>query len=61
MNTLELAKNIGKTADLRTENLLVTVNILDAKSSYGRIRYLIEPVEGSRQQWVDASRVLFTV
>jgi len=49
----KLAK-IGKTAELRTQwGFVVEVRILDYKRSYGRDRWLVEPVSGYGNAWVE--------
>ncbi len=61
MTAAELAKSIGKHGLLRCDDLMVEVEVLDAKSAYGSVRYLVEPVAGFLQQWVDESRIKFEV
>jgi len=39
--------------------LTFPVRVIDAKSSYGTPRVLVEPIGGSGQEWVAASRVKF--
>ena len=50
---------IGQEADLRTEGraLVVRVKVVDAKQAYGQFRFTVEPVAGSGQVTVDASRL----
>lgn len=49
----KLAK-IGKTAQLQTAwGFTVKVEILDFKNSYGRDRWLVEPIEGKGSAWVE--------
>jgi hypothetical protein len=57
MSVAEMARVIGKIADLRIESFQVQINILDVKVSYGNTRYLVKPVAGSGEAWVDESRV----
>lgn len=57
MNASTLAANIGKTASLLTNDLFVSIRIIDAKSAYGSIRYLVQPIAGSGMVWVSADRV----
>jgi hypothetical protein len=57
MNTLELSKLIGKRAVLSSDKLSFAVHIVDAKTSYGNLRYLVTPASGSGQVWVDSNRV----
>lgn len=39
------------------DGLRVEVHVRDMRTVWGRIHYLVEPVAGSGQKWVDASRV----
>jgi hypothetical protein len=58
MSTVELAKMLGKEADLYTaEGLRVKVRIEDAKVAYGSTRVRVTPVNGVGFAWVDRSRV----
>jgi hypothetical protein len=57
MSVAEMAQVIGKVADLRIESFQIKIRILDVKVSYGNTRYLVKPVAGSGEAWVDESRV----
>jgi hypothetical protein len=57
MNALELSQAIGHVAELTADGIRVLVHIMDAKHVYGCTRYLVTPVSGSDQVWVDAMRV----
>lgn len=60
MTTAELAKVIGKTGFLiQVGHFTVAIVVKDAKIAYGNVRYLVEPVSGQGQVWVDSSRVHF--
>lgn len=48
---------IGKIVELRFEYLSVSAEVIDAKSSYGKVRLLVKPVSGSGQQWIEESRI----
>lgn len=52
---------IGTDAVLRTEGraLCVGVKVVDAKQAYGSFRFTVEPITGSGQVTVDASRLTF--
>jgi len=52
-----LRQYIGLTGLLSSDKLQFSVLILDAKFSYGNARYLVTPVSGSGEVWVDSSRV----
>lgn len=53
----ELSQAIGKIANIDQGGLSVDVKILDAKQSYGTTRYLVTPMAGSGEIWVNADRV----
>lgn len=63
MSAAELAKYIGRsgTALLRSSSssdaLVVEVRVIDAKSAFGRIDLLVEPVAGSGKAWMAADNV----
>ena len=52
-----LRQYVGLTGLLSSDKLQFNVLILDAKVSYGNARFLVTPVAGSREVWVDSSRV----
>lgn len=46
--------SIGKTATIQTEwGFRILVKILDYKNSYGRDRWLVTPVAGNGEAWVE--------
>jgi hypothetical protein len=50
---------IGREGALRVSPALaVAIRIVDVKWSYGNLRYLVAPVAGLGQEWVDAGRVV---
>lgn len=44
--------SVGKTATIVFKEFTFEVRILDHKLQYGRDRYLVTPVSGSGQMWV---------
>jgi len=52
-----LRQYVGLTGLLSSDKLQFNVLILDAKVSYGNSRFLVIPVSGSGEVWVDSSRV----
>lgn len=53
MKLSDYAPYIGKIARLHYHPVMpFDVKILDVKQSYGNIRFLVEPVSGSGQAWV---------
>lgn len=58
MSAVELMKNVGKSGLYHVEGgLHVAVNIIDAKSAYGSVRLLIQPVAGEGGKWVESFKV----
>lgn len=42
---------LGRTGFIKEGGLTFRVKIVDIKQSYGRTRYLVEPVSGKGQEW----------
>jgi len=57
MSALESQKIIGARALLRVEAFSVMVEVMDVKQAYGNTRYLVEPIGGHGEAWVDKSRI----
>lgn len=57
----EHGDKIGKTAywlaDKQAIRVLVTIH--DVKDAFGHLRFLISPVQGSGEKWIDAKYVEF--
>lgn len=59
MTAATQAHLIGREGALRVSAALaVAVRIVDVKFSYGNLRYLVAPIAGLGQEWVDAGRVV---
>jgi hypothetical protein len=58
MSLLEMQSYIGKTGMLAHGGIATRVRIHDVKKSYGNLRFLVRPVDGAGEAWVDANRVL---
>jgi len=55
-----MTEQIGKTVKLcGCGGIQPEVLITDAKSAYGRVRFLIKPVAGTGEQWVEETRLAF--
>lgn len=54
LNTAAAAKLLGKKGIIRLGGLRIEVEILDVKVSYGRNRYLIAPIAGAGEIWVES-------
>lgn len=61
MSTLQLARLIGTTVHVRFETITVACVIRDAKTGYGKPRFLVQPIAGCGEQWIEPSRILENV
>ena len=57
MTVSQLTGRIGQTVLVTFESVKVQAVITDAKASYGRVRYLIQPTAGEGSQWVEEARI----
>ena len=53
MSYKDKAQYIGKKATVSFGELSVEVEILDYKNSYGKDRWLVKPVVGEGEAWVE--------
>ena len=53
MTALNLSRLIGLDCLYTVNGLEIAVRIVDAKRSYGRTRYLVTPINGSKSVWVE--------
>lgn len=53
MGYKEKLKNIGKKVTIKVDGLNISVKILDYKNSYGKDRWLVTPVSGWGESWVE--------
>jgi|GEM_PF-2946704 hypothetical protein len=58
MTVTELNKTIGKTVMFSAGALSFTCYVKDAKIGYGQPRFLIQPVAGSGERWVEVSSLV---
>lgn len=63
MRATALASMVGLVGYLRAERspgdgLRFKVRILDTKTAYGKVRYLVEPVDGIGTAWVEDDRLI---
>lgn len=58
MTALNLSRLLGLDCLYTVNGLEIAVRILDAKRSYGRTRYLVTPIQGSKSVWVETGLVL---
>ena len=57
MTMNDLIKMVGKTGQVRENGLVFDVQIKDVKQAYGVLRYLVTPVRGYGQTWMNAERI----
>lgn len=57
MTVTQVSTRIGETVLVSFESLEVWCVIIDAKYTYGRVRFLIQPTAGSGNQWVEEPRI----
>lgn len=58
MSTLnEMSKMLGREGTIGINGMRIPVRIMDVKQVYGATRYLVAPIGGTGQAWVEASRV----
>lgn len=53
MTVAEAAQLLGRTGTIRQAGLTVGVTVIDVKQSYGRTRYLVSPLAGKGEIWVE--------
>lgn len=53
----DMTPAIGQRVSVNFEDIRVVCNVRNVKSSYGRIRLLVAPENGSGEQWVEMSRL----
>jgi hypothetical protein len=58
MTAAEMTKAIGRTGSVYFKgDCLVFMRIVDAKISYGGLRYQVEPIAGSGRVWIGANSI----
>ncbi len=50
----EMMQYIGKHYSIHLGGLAVHVEIIDVKQSYGRTRFLVKPLQGRGEVWVES-------
>jgi hypothetical protein len=55
----KMSEQLGKIVRIEISELGldIDVTVLDAKHSYGNLRYLVSPISGNGEIWINASRV----
>jgi len=54
--SLNHGSKLGRKANWIVRGIKVRVQLHDVKDIFGRIRFLISPVEGEGEKWVDISK-----
>lgn len=49
----ELLENIGREGSIYLNDLRIEVVVKDIKMSYGKVRYLVVPIAGSGEVWIE--------
>lgn len=57
MGLREMMGLIGTTVMVKVDGFTVPMTVNDAKTAYGNKRFLVSPVGGSGESWVDSSRI----
>ncbi len=50
----EYIQYINRKYDINLNGLIVSIVILDIKKSYGKLRFLVSPVSGKGEIWVES-------
>lgn len=59
MQTLnEMRQHVGKQGLVRANNVLFSVEVLDVRSVYGRLQYLIKPIQGEGISWINEESLI---
>lgn len=53
MDSIEKTKKLGSVADLKIDKFTIKVVILNFKKAWGNDRWLVKPVAGSGEVWVE--------
>lgn len=53
----EIEQFVGKKGEVFAGGMTVKVEVKDVKQSYGRTRYLITPIAGSGEVWVENVKI----
>lgn len=57
MTAAEMMKNLNHTAFANVEGFKIKVQINDVRQVFGRVDYLVIPIEGEGQQWMSEDRI----
>ena len=60
MSIIEAAGKIGKNVLVNySDGMAYEVRIMSVKQAYGRFRFLVQAIGGTKQVWVEDSRLTF--
>ena len=57
MTCVAMAPAIGSKVRVQFEKITVDMYIQDVKHAYGNTRYLVTPIQGDGQQWIESPRI----
>ena len=57
MTCIEMQPAIGSKVRVQFEKITVDMYVQDIKHVYGNTRYLVSPLHGDGQQWIESSRI----
>ena len=56
MNATKMAEMIGRAGVISGPgDMRIEVSVIDAKTTYGRVRYQVRPAAGHGSAWIDSS------
>lgn len=58
MTTKQLYPLIGRSVLVRGDKFMTLCTVQDIKESYGKVRFLVKPVYGAGEGWVESSRLV---
>jgi hypothetical protein len=57
MSAKELMEKVGTIAVISMEKIRIEVRITDARYNFGRTEYLVKPLAGAGEQWINSDRL----
>ena len=55
VKTLQIA--LGQIVGVHSESWIIPMEVLDVKQGWGKVRFLVQPLSGCGQQWVEIERL----
>ena len=56
--TLQMVPGIGHVVGVRVEGWSIPMQVKDVKSVWGKVRLLVEPVQGKGEAWIELTRLV---